>query len=97
MSEEDYFHLRQQVEGGNSLQERFEDKILADRSIEDWLAKREKRKTALCSKEDLKIDTEEISEESDVPQQLLTVPDLPPSLRPPPSGGWKVSVNTEWG
>lgn len=32
-----------------------------------------------------------------VPPQLLSIPDLPPSLLPPPPGGWKVKVNTEWG
>lgn len=35
--------------------------------------------------------------ERDVRQQLLSIPDLPPSLLPPPQGGWRVNVNTEWG
>ncbi|XP_072311575.1 zinc finger matrin-type protein 5 [Eucyclogobius newberryi] len=97
MSEEDLFYLQRQVEGENSLQEHFEDKILADRSIEDWLSRREKMKNTLHSKEDLKTDVKEYHEESVVPQQLLTVPDLPPSLQPPPPGGWKASATTEWG
>lgn len=42
-------------------------------------------------------DSEEDQAESDVRQQLLSIPDLPPSLLPPPPGGWKVKVNTEWG
>ncbi|XP_033845510.1 zinc finger matrin-type protein 5 [Periophthalmus magnuspinnatus] len=96
MSDQDFYRLRRQVEGGNS-QEHFEDKILSDRSVEEWLTRREKRRNALCSAEDVKTDTEESPEETDVPQHLLLVPDLPPSLRPPPPGGWKVSANTEWG
>lgn len=47
------------------------------------------------------VKTEEDSEEDQsdraVLLQLLSVPDLPPSLLPPPSGGWKVQENTEWG
>lgn len=35
--------------------------------------------------------------ENYIPQQLLSIPDLPPSLLPPPPGGWKVNLNTEWG
>lgn len=44
-----------------------------------------------------KGDSEDGQAESDVPQQLLSIPDLPPSLLPPPPGGWKVKVDTEWG
>ena len=44
-----------------------------------------------------KEDCEEGQTESDIPQQLLSFPDLPPSLLPPPPDGWKVKVNTEWG
>ena len=43
-----------------------------------------------------KEDCEESQIESDIPQQLLSFPDLPPSLLPPPADGWKVKVNTEW-
>lgn len=35
--------------------------------------------------------------ENDIPPHFLTIPDLPPSLLPPPPGGWKVKVRTEWG
>ena len=34
---------------------------------------------------------------SDVVRHLLSIPDLPPSLRPPPPGGWGVDPDTEWG
>lgn len=96
MSEEDFFNLKRQVEAENS-QKDSGDKLLSDRSIGDWLSKRERRLNALCSKGDLKTEVEECPEESDIPPQLLTVPDLPPSLLPPPVGGWKVSANSEWG
>lgn len=51
----------------------------------------------ICRDSKDKQDSEEGQEESDIPQQLLSIPDLPPSLLPPPPGGWKVKVNTEWG
>lgn len=42
-------------------------------------------------------DSEEDQSDRDVLLQLLSFPDLPPSLLPPPSGGWKVQENAEWG
>lgn len=42
-------------------------------------------------------DSEEDQSDRDVLLQLLSVPNLPPSLLPPPSGGWKVQENAEWG
>lgn len=94
MTEEDLFNLKCQVEAENYVRE---DRTLPDRSIEEWLSRREKKQNALGSKGDTETEAEESPEESDVPQQLLSIPDLPPSLRPPPPGGWKVNVNTEWG
>lgn len=96
MSEEDFFNLNRLVEVENSTIH-FEDKTLPDRSIEAWLSKREQRLNALCGTGDLKTEVEECPEESDIPPQLLTIPDLPPSLLPPPVGGWKLNVHTEWG
>lgn len=96
MSEEDFLNLKRQMEVENS-QKHSEDKFLSDRSIEDWLSKRERRLNAQCNEGDLKTEVEECPEESNVPPQLLTIPNLPPSLLPPPVSGWKVSVQTEWG
>ncbi|TNN81270.1 Zinc finger matrin-type protein 5 [Liparis tanakae] len=89
----DYFRDERQQ------REDYVDRKLPGRSIEEWLSRREKKQTALGSQGDLKDkeDSEEGQEESDIPQQLLSIPNLPPSLRPPPPGGWKVRVNTEWG
>lgn len=42
-------------------------------------------------------DSEESQAENGILQQLLSILDLPPSLQPPPPGGWKISMNTEWG
>lgn len=97
MSEEDFFHLKRQVEGENYRREHSEDRNLSDRSIEEWLSRREKKQNALGSTGVPTTEVEESPEDSEEPQQLLSIPDLPPSLLPPPRGGWKVSVNTEWG
>ncbi|XP_034565594.1 zinc finger matrin-type protein 5 [Notolabrus celidotus] len=98
MSEEDMDHLKRQVEDERQLREG-PDSFLPGRSIGDWLSRREKKKTALGVKGDLKNkeDGEDGEAESDAPPQLLSIPDLPPSLLPPPLGGWKVKVNTDWG
>ncbi|TWW66075.1 Zinc finger matrin-type protein 5 U11/U12 small nuclear ribonucleoprotein 20 kDa protein [Takifugu flavidus] len=80
--------------------EGFEDKLFHERSVEDWLSRREKkRKSAPSTKGDLTTeeDSEEDQSDRDVLLQLLSVPNLPPSLLPPPSGGWKVQENAEWG
>lgn len=98
MSEEDMDNLKRQIEDERRIRED-SDSFLPDRSIEDWLSRRIKKQTApgvegyLKNKED----SEDSQVECDVPPQLLSIPDLPPSLLPPPPGGWKVKVNTEWG
>uniref|UniRef100_A0A3Q3FPW3 Zinc finger matrin-type protein 5 n=1 Tax=Labrus bergylta TaxID=56723 RepID=A0A3Q3FPW3_9LABR len=91
MSEEDMANLQRQVEDERQLREDAEDTFKPGRCIEEWLSRREKKQTALGVKGDDGL------EELDVPPQLLSIPDLPPSLRPPPPGGWRVKVNTEWG
>ncbi|XP_068430222.1 zinc finger matrin-type protein 5 [Clinocottus analis] len=99
MSEEDMFNLKKQADDERQQREDFADRKMPGRSIEEWLSRREKKQTLLGSNGDLKDkeDSEEGQEESDILQQLLSIPDLPPSLRPPPPGGWRVKVNTEWG
>lgn len=99
MSEGDLFHLQRQVEAERQHREGSLDRNMSEPSVEEWLSRREKKQTTLSSKGDLKTkdDREEDEAESDIPQQLLSIPDLPPSLLPPPPGGWKVKVNTEWG
>lgn len=51
----------------------------------------------LCRDLKTEEDSEEVQSDRDVLLQLLTVPDLPPSLLPPPPGGWTRQENTEWG
>ncbi|XP_036973756.1 zinc finger matrin-type protein 5 [Acanthopagrus latus] len=99
MSEEDFFHLQRQVEEEQQRKEDSKDRTKPDRTIEEWLSRREKKQSAISTKGDKKTeeDGEEGQAEINVPPQLLSIPDLPPSLLPPPPGGWKVKVNTEWG
>lgn len=99
MSEEDLFNLKRQVEDERQLREDSEDRMMPKRNIEEWLSRREKKRSALGTEGGLKNkeDSEEGQEESDIPQQILSIPDLPPSLIPPPPGGWRVKVKTEWG
>uniref|UniRef100_H3CUJ1 Zinc finger matrin-type protein 5 n=1 Tax=Tetraodon nigroviridis TaxID=99883 RepID=H3CUJ1_TETNG len=86
MSEQDIFYLKRQVEEEKRLKEGFEDRNFHERSVEDWLSKREKKKkSAPCTKGYLLCSA------------WLAVPDLPPSLLPPPPGGWPRQENTEWG
>ncbi|XP_072227995.1 zinc finger matrin-type protein 5 [Leuresthes tenuis] len=97
MSEEEQLNLKRWLEEERRHKEDSEDRMMLGRSIEDWLSKREKKKAALSSKGDLKSkeDCVEVEIESEIPQQLLSIPDLPPSLLPPPPGGWRVRVNAE--
>ncbi|XP_007568260.1 zinc finger matrin-type protein 5 [Poecilia formosa] len=99
MSEEDLFNLKRHMQEERQHKEDSEDRIISGRSIEEWLSKREKKRAALGSKGDSKTkeDNEEDEAESDIPQQIFSIPDLPPSLLPPPPGGWRVSASSEWG
>ncbi len=45
----------------------------------------------------LKLEEEECAETIEIPPYLLSIPDLPPSLHPPPTSGWRVTQHNEWG
>ncbi|XP_051749284.1 zinc finger matrin-type protein 5 [Ctenopharyngodon idella] len=66
-------------------------------SIDEWLSRREKKRAALSSGRVLKVEEEECTENIEIPPYLLSIPDLPPSLHPPPIGGWRVTLQNEWG
>ncbi|XP_048043839.1 zinc finger matrin-type protein 5 isoform X1 [Megalobrama amblycephala] len=66
-------------------------------SIDEWLSRREKKRAALSSGRVLKVEEEECTENIEIPPYLLSIPDLPPSLHPPPTGGWRVTLQNEWG
>uniref|UniRef100_A0A8C2CPD5 Zinc finger matrin-type protein 5 n=1 Tax=Cyprinus carpio TaxID=7962 RepID=A0A8C2CPD5_CYPCA len=68
-----------------------------ERSIDEWLSRREKKLDALTSGRVLNVEEEECAETIEIPPYLLSIPDLPPSLHPPPTGGWRVTVHNEWG
>lgn len=102
MSEREMENLRRQIEDDREHREDPRDKALPERSVDDWLTRRERRRAALSSGGVLK---EEEEEEEDlekgrtdaIPPQLLSIPDLPPSLLPPPPGGWTALLGSEWG
>ncbi|XP_029926371.1 zinc finger matrin-type protein 5-like [Myripristis murdjan] len=99
MSEEDLASLKRQIEDERQHRDNPNGRSSPKRSVEEWLTRREKKRISLSSKGVLKDEEDEEGSpaESDIPQQLLSVPDLPPSLLPPPPGGWKVNPTTEWG
>ncbi|XP_062333738.1 zinc finger matrin-type protein 5 [Osmerus eperlanus] len=101
MSERDMENLKRQIEEERHHRESPGDRALPERSIEDWLTRREKKRAALSSGGVLKEEEEEDQQDGqaadDVPPQFLSIPDLPPSLQPPPLGGWLVHMNSEWG
>lgn len=99
MSEDELFNLKRHMEKERQHKEDSEDRLISGRSIEEWLLKRERKQAALGSKGDLKTkeDNEEDEAERNIPQHLFSIPDLPPSLLPPPPGGWRVGVSSEWG
>ncbi|KAK2912031.1 hypothetical protein QQF64_027939 [Cirrhinus molitorella] len=69
----------------------------AERRIDEWLSRREKKLAALTSGRVLKMEEEECAENIEIPPYLMSIPDLPPSLHPPPTGGWRVTLHNEWG
>ncbi|KPP60291.1 zinc finger matrin-type protein 5-like [Scleropages formosus] len=98
MTKKDMDLLRQHIEA--EKQQREDPKagsVSAERCVEDWLARREKRKAAMNSGRVLKEEDEDTATGSDVPPHFLSIQDLPASLLPPPSGGWKNLPHTEWG
>lgn len=99
MSEEELYNLKMLVEDERRRKEDSDDPFMPERSIEEWLSRREKKRLAPTGKKapTAEEDSEEGQTQSEVLQQLLSVPDLPPSLLPPPPGGWKVKVESEWG
>ncbi|XP_072921619.1 zinc finger matrin-type protein 5 [Hemitrygon akajei] len=94
MTDEDIQKLRQKVEDENEVEQ--DDRPAP--SIDEWLAKRAKRK-------ENKSHTSDLEEEKDedapamywLPPGYHAVHELPPSLHPPPPGGWKTALNVEWG
>ncbi|XP_077449566.1 zinc finger matrin-type protein 5 isoform X3 [Stigmatopora argus] len=103
MSEADLFHLQKKVQDEKLRLEGSEDPNAPKPSVDVWLSSREKRRSGHTSKGSIihprsaETEREEDCASSDVPPQIFSVPELPPSLVPPPPGGWKVSSNVEWG
>lgn len=98
MSETEIENMRRQIEDERRQKEEPEEQAIAERSIEKWLIRREKKKVALSSGGVVKEEEEDpFLIENDISTQLLSIPDLPPSLMPPPPKGWNVKFNTEWG
>ncbi|KAM9307395.1 zinc finger matrin-type protein 5 isoform 1-T2 [Pholidichthys leucotaenia] len=97
MSEEDLTALKRQVEDERQRRENGDDGAIPDRNVHDWLAKREKKQSSKGNvTSDERGDGEEETE-SELLRQLRSIPDLPPSLLPPPAGGWRVAHTSVWG
>ncbi|KAJ8393914.1 hypothetical protein AAFF_G00054470 [Aldrovandia affinis] len=98
MTERDMANLEQQIEDEKCQREEPEKRGMSpERSVSDWLSRREKRQAALNSGRVLEEEEEAAPEHSDIPPHLLSIPDLPPSLLPPPPKGWDQAPCTEWG
>ncbi|XP_066546217.1 zinc finger matrin-type protein 5 [Amia ocellicauda] len=98
MSEQDLADLKRHIEGERRLKEdRGLGRVPSERGIEDWLARREKRKAEPGCESTLEEEGAEGSLESDLPPHFLSIPDLPASLLPPPLGVWMNTPRTEWG
>ncbi|KAK1156489.1 zinc finger matrin-type protein 5-like [Acipenser oxyrinchus oxyrinchus] len=98
LTEEDMERLKEQIEEERRAREDpREARESAERSIEDWLARREKRSEATDSSSILQVEGAESSFGSELPAQFMAFPDLPASLLPPPPRGWKDIPVTEWG
>jgi U11/U12 small nuclear ribonucleoprotein SNRNP20 len=65
-------------------------------SIEDWLVKWRKRRKKIEDKDKATLGTEEDNTYT-LPPGLPHVTVLPPSLRPPPPGGYPNHSRVEWG
>lgn len=63
-------------------------------SLEDWLTKWRKRRKRMEEKDKANL---EMEEENTLPPGLPHVSVLPPSLRPPPPGGYSCHSRVEWG
>ncbi|GCC32171.1 zinc finger matrin-type protein 5 isoform X1 [Chiloscyllium punctatum] len=95
MTDDDVQKLRQSVEEENKVEH--DNRSTPD--INEWLLKRAKRKESNSN-----ISGSEMAKEVDdepvvywLPPGYQAVHELPPSLHPPPPGGWKTAVNVEWG
>ncbi|KAM9793284.1 zinc finger matrin-type protein 5 isoform X2 [Syngnathus typhle] len=76
--------------------EGWEDPSEARPSVAAWLTTREKRRSGRASK-GVEEQQEEERTQGDLPPQIFSIPDLPPSLVPPPPGGWKAEGSAQWG
>ncbi|KAG5261793.1 hypothetical protein AALO_G00288460 [Alosa alosa] len=70
---------------------------VSEPSVGEWLARREKRRAALGSGSVLSDEEDEKPLGLDLPHHFLSIPDLPPSLMPPPPSGWTTTLQSQWG
>ncbi|XP_077996239.1 zinc finger matrin-type protein 5-like [Glandiceps talaboti] len=66
-------------------------------SLDDWLAKKLKKKETKESKTESTTSTDADDITFTLPPELQGVPNLPPSILPPPQGGYQVTETAEWG
>ncbi|KAJ8346752.1 hypothetical protein SKAU_G00281530 [Synaphobranchus kaupii] len=95
ITEKDIASLEQQIEGERQQgTEPAEWGLSPEHSAAEWLSCREKR---LALHNSGLLEEEQSPQATDVPPHLLSIPNLPPSLLPPPPTGWQDASHTEWG
>ncbi|XP_049594327.1 zinc finger matrin-type protein 5 isoform X2 [Syngnathus scovelli] len=96
MSEAEMYGLQRKMQDERRRSEGWEDPSEARPSVAAWLTTREKRRSGQASK-GVQDQQEEERTQGDIPPQIFSIPDLPPSLVPPPPGGWKADGSAQWG
>ncbi|XP_012696075.1 zinc finger matrin-type protein 5 [Clupea harengus] len=99
MTEREMEHLQRLAAGSNSRgpKESGRKGVPSDPVVDDWLARREKRRAAQDSGCALNEEEDEKPLGLDLPPHFRSIPDLPPSLLPPPPSGWTTTVQCQWG
>ncbi|NP_001279876.1 zinc finger matrin-type protein 5 [Callorhinchus milii] len=93
MTDEDVQRLRRKVDE----ETKSEDPVCQAPNIDEWLEKRNRRKQNRSHGSDSEMEKASPDVMYWRPPGFPPLHELPPSLHPPPPGGWKMPLNIEWG